>query len=220
MKIAIIRFALIGLLAVLPLQLNALDDFFASESSQPLGSFKKNVNSAPPEVKEAPLYQIGPQDSISIFVWGHPDLSTSAKVRPDGRITIPLVEDLPVTGRTPTELAREIEKVLATYVRDPLVVVMVSGILGPYERQIRILGEATRPQALPFIEGMTLLDLMIQVGGITDFAAGNKAKIIRTSESGQVEFQARLDDLIRDGDFSANMDLLPGDILIIPESWF
>ncbi len=221
MKNGIIRLTLIWVFIVLPINSIAQNNSSSAEEiPQAVDSAKKNEKIAPPKVEEAPYYQIGPKDSISIFVWGHPDLSTSAAVRPDGRITIPLVEDLPVTGRTPTELAREIEKHLSTYVRDPLVVVMVSGVLGPFDRQIRILGEAAQPQALPYIEGMTLLDLMIQVGGITDFAAGNKAKIIRTTKNGQIEFRARLDDLIRDGDFSANMDLLPGDILIIPESWF
>jgi len=173
-----------------------------------------------PSVEVAPFYLIGPKDSLTIFVWGHPDLSSSAVVRPDGRITLPLAEDIPVTNRTPTQLAREIEKVISTYVRDPIVSVTVSGFLGPYERQIRVLGEAANPQALPFIEGMTLLDLMIAVGGITDFAAGNKARIVRVESGEQQVFLARLDDLIRDGDISANIDLLPGDTLIIPESWF
>lgn len=174
-----------------------------------------------PKINEAPFYLIGPKDSLNIFVWRNTDLSRSVAVRPDGRISIPLVEDLPVTGKTPTQLARDIEKQLGLYIKDPIVTVIVSGFLGPFEKQIRVIGEATQPKALPFYEGMTLLDLMISVGGITEFASGNSAKIFRVSDKGeQQEFEARIEDLIKDGDITANVDMLPGDILIIPESWF
>ena len=163
-------------------------------------------------------YLIGPGDTVQIFVWRNPEVSQAVVVRPDGMITTPLVEDLPATGKTPTQLARDIEKVLETYIRQPIVTVIVGGGLGPYSEQIRVLGEAAHPQALTYKERMTLLDLMIQVGGITDFAAGNNAAILRVVDGKPTEYRVRLDDLLKDGDISANIDMLPGDILIIPES--
>jgi len=168
----------------------------------------------------APHYLIGPGDAFSIFVWRNPELSRGVVVRPDGRISIPLVEDLEVTGKTPTQLAREIEKKLAIYVKDPLVTVIVTGFLGPFSQQIRVIGEATKPQALPYRENVTVLDIMIAVGGLTEFASGNRAKLVRHTEEGQKEIPVRLEDLVKDGDISANIAVSPGDILIIPESWF
>ncbi len=165
-------------------------------------------------------YLIGPGDSVNVFVWRNPEVSTSVTVRPDGKITTPLVEDLPASGKTPTQLARDIEKSLATYIKEPIVTVIVGGFIGPYSEQIRVVGEAAKPQALPYRQKMTMLDLMIAVGGITDFADGNKASIVRFVDGKQRQFQVRLEDLIKDGDISANVDMLPGDILIIPESWF
>jgi len=164
-------------------------------------------------------YVIGTGDTVSVMVWRNPELSMSVPVRPDGRLTMPLVEDLMALGRTPNELARDIEKELAKYVRDPLVTVIVSGASSPFSEQIRILGEATRPQAIPYRQDMTVLDLMIIVGGITDFADGNKTVLVRGSEQGKM-YTVRLNDLIKRADFSANVDLKPGDVLIIPESWF
>jgi polysaccharide export outer membrane protein len=140
-------------------------------------------------------------------------------VRPDGKITAPLIEDLPALGKDPTTLARDIEKALSKYIRDPVVTVIVGGFNGPYSEQIRVVGEAQKPQALPFRQGMTLLDLMIAVGGLTDFADGNNATIMRTSEGGK-QYSVRLRDLVRRGDISANVDVKPGDILLIPQSWF
>jgi polysaccharide export outer membrane protein len=153
------------------------------------------------------------------MVWRNPELSMGVPVRPDGRLTMPLVEDLMALGRTPTELARDIERELAKYVRDPLVTVIVSGASGPFSEQIRILGEATRPQAIPYRQDMTLLDLMIIVGGITDFADGNKTVLVRGAEQGKM-YTLRINDLVKRGDFTANVDLKPGDVLIIPQSWF
>jgi len=174
-----------------------------------------------PEIAASPdyLYKIGPLDSVNVTVWRNPELSMSVTVRPDGKITGPLFEDLPALGKDPTTLARDIEKVLAKYVRDPVVTVIVGGFVGPYPEQIRILGEAGKPQALPYRQGMTLLDLMIAVGGLTDFADGNKATILRTSEGGK-QYAVRLKDLVKRGDISANVDVKPGDILLIPQSWF
>lgn len=169
---------------------------------------------------DTPLYLIGPGDSVGIFVWRNPELSQSVPVRPDGKITTPLVEDLQAAGKTPTELARDMEKVLATYIRDPIVTVIVTGFVGPYTQQIRVVGEATQPQALAYREDMSLLDVMIAVGGLTNFAAGNKATVVRVVEGKQQQFGVRIEDLIRDGDIGANVQMLPGDILIIPEAFF
>ena len=165
------------------------------------------------------LYKLGPLDSVNVIVWRNPELSTSVTIRPDGKITAPLIEDLPALGRDSTTLARDIEKALAKYIRDPVVTVIVGGFNGPYPEQIRVVGEAAKPQALTYRQGMTLLDLMIIVGGITDFADGNKASIMRTSEGGR-QYNVRLKDLIKRGDMSANVDVKPGDILLIPQSWF
>ncbi len=165
-------------------------------------------------------YLIGPGDSVQIFVWRNPEVSNTVLVRPDGKITAPLVEELAASGKTPAQLARDIEKVLSEYIKEPIVTVMVGGFVGPYSEQIRIIGEATNPQAIPYRENMTLLDVMIAVGGITEFAAGNKATIVRIVGDQQKEYRVKLNKLIRDGDISANADMLPGDILIIPESFF
>ena len=164
-------------------------------------------------------YVIGAGDSLNIIIWRNPELSMSVPVRPDGKVSAPLVEELPVQGKTPVEVAREVEKRLAVYVRDPVVTVLVTGFVGPYSEQIRVVGEAARPQALPYRVKMSMLDVMIAVGGLTDFADGNRATILRTSE-GNKQYTVRLRDLIKRGDVSANVDMRPGDILIIPQSFF
>jgi polysaccharide export outer membrane protein len=140
-------------------------------------------------------------------------------VRPDGRISTPLVEDLPAAGRNPSDLSRDLEKALGKFIRDPVVTVIVTGFQGPYSEQIRIVGEASRPQALPYRQNMTMLDVMIAVGGLTDFADGNGAVLVRGSEAGK-QYSVRLRDLVRRGDISANVPVRPGDVLIIPQSWF
>jgi polysaccharide export outer membrane protein len=164
-------------------------------------------------------YIIGPGDMLSIIVWRNPDLSTSIPVRPDGKISVPLVEDLVCIGKDSTTLARDIEKALSKYIREPIVTIEVTGFVGPYSEQIRVIGEAAHPQALPYKQNMTLLDVMIVVGGITDFADGNQAKLLRTSDGNKL-YGIRLKDLLRRGDISANVDVKPGDVLIIPQSWF
>jgi polysaccharide biosynthesis/export protein len=164
-------------------------------------------------------YQIGPLDSVNVIVWRNPELSMSVPVRPDGKITTPLIEDLPVLGRTSTELARDMEKALVKYIRDPVVTVIVTSFIGPTSQQIRVIGEAATPQILPYRTQMTLLDVMIAVGGITDFADGNGARIFRVAEGGKL-YSVRLKDLVKRGDITANVDMRPGDILIIPQSWF
>ena len=168
----------------------------------------------------APAYRIGPGDNLQVFVWRNPELTITLPVRPDGRITTPLIEDLDATGKTPTELAREIEEKLSVFIQDPLVSIIVTGFVGPLTQQVRVVGEAAVPQAIPFRANMTVLDVMIAVGGLTEFAAGNDAKIVRLVGGGQKVYRARLDDLLKDGDISANVAVLPGDVLIIPESIF
>ncbi|WP_348732543.1 XrtA/PEP-CTERM system exopolysaccharide export protein [Rheinheimera texasensis] len=165
-------------------------------------------------------YLIGPNDSVTIFVWRNPELSGSFIVRPDGKISTSLVEDVPVAGRTPTQFARDMEKILAKYIRDPVVTVSVSGFVGPFSEQVRVIGAAAKPQSYPYRQYMTVLDLMIASGGLTDFANGNGAKLVRVKNGKQMTYDVRLDDLVREGDISANVDILPGDIVIIPEAWF
>lgn len=164
-------------------------------------------------------YIIGPGDTVNIIVWRNPEISMSVPVRPDGRITAPLVEDLPAMGKDPTTLARDIEKELNKYIRDAVVTVVVTSFVGPYSEQIRVVGEAAKPQILAYRQKMTLLDVMIAVGGMTDFADGNNATILRTSE-GNRQYGVRIKDLVKRGDVSANVEMRPGDVLIIPQSWF
>lgn len=165
-------------------------------------------------------YIIGPGDNLNVFVWRNPELSTSVAVRPDGKFTTPLVEDLQASGKTPSALAREIEKKLGEYIRDPLVTVTVGGFVGEYKEQVRVVGEAAKPAAIPYRKDMTVLDVMIDVGGLTEFAAGNRASIVRVAGDGHEQYRVRLEDLIKDGDIDANVAMQPGDILIIPEAWF
>jgi len=176
---------------------------------------------APTGMAEPPLtYRIGPGDNIRIFVWGNPGLSDSVPVRPDGRISIPLIEDLEVTDKTPSEVGREIEKRLATYVQDPLVTVIVTEFVGPFTQQVRVVGAASEPAAIPYRANLSVLDVMIEVGGLTEFAAGNRTTLVRQEGDAQQQYRVRLDDLIKDGDISANVAMRPGDVLIIPESFF
>ena len=165
-------------------------------------------------------YLIGPGDSVNITVWRNPEVSGSVPVRPDGKITTPLVEDLQASGKTSTELARDIEKALAKFIQQPVVTVIVTGFVGTYGQQIRVIGQAAKPQALPYRSDMSLMDVLIAVGGVTEFASGNKANIIRTVDGKQQKIAVRLDDLIKDGDISANLSMRPGDILVVPESFF
>lgn len=164
-------------------------------------------------------YIIGAGDSVNIIVWRNPELSMSVPVRPDGKISTPLIEELTAQGKTSAALAREIESQLGKYVRDPVVTVIVTGFVGPYSEQIRVVGEAAKPQVLAYKQNMTVLDVMIAVGGLTDFAAGNDATILRNAE-GNKQYSVRLKDLIKRGDISANVEMKPGDILIIPQSFF
>ncbi|SLN69133.1 Polysialic acid transport protein KpsD precursor [Oceanibacterium hippocampi] len=169
---------------------------------------------------DTPDYLIGPGDTLQVFVWRNEDLSVSVPVRPDGKISVPLIEDLVAAGKTPTQLARDIEDRLKQFIQTPIATVIVTGFLGPLNQQVRVVGEAAEPQAIPYRERMTILDVMIEVGGLTEFAAGNKAIVVRSYTGEKQNFRVRLDDLLRDGDVTANVPVLPGDILIIPQSWF
>jgi len=181
-----------------------------------------------PELPPAPpasslpsaAYRIGPGDSLNIFVWRNPELTVTVPVRPDGRVSIPLVEDVVAVGKTPADLAREYEQRLSKYIKEPIVTVIVEGFVGPIPDQVRIIGEAAQPRSLPYRADMTVLDAMIAVGGLTRYAAGNDSVIVRTVNGVQNTYAVHLSDLIRDGDISSNVALQPGDILIIPQRLF
>jgi polysaccharide export outer membrane protein len=179
----------------------------------PMGS-----GTAPPDTSGS--YIIGPGDSLNVFVWRNPELSVTVPVRPDGKISAPLVEDMVAAGKSPTQLARDIEGVLGEYVRDPNVTVIVGEFVGTFTEQIRVVGQATQPRSLAYRDRMTVLDAMIEVGGLTPQAAGNRAKLVRWENGKQVDIPVRLHDLLNKGKIEANMLLQPGDVLIIPESVF
>jgi len=170
--------------------------------------------------QESPGYRIGPGDTLRIFVWGNPGLSDTVPVRPDGKVSIPLIEDLEVTNKTPTEAAREIESQLSKFVQDPLVTVIVTDFVGPFNQQVRVVGATAEPSAIQYRHNLTVLDVMIEVGGLDEFAAGNQTILVRTEGEDQAQYRIRLDDLIKDGDISANILMRPGDIIIIPERFF
>lgn len=172
------------------------------------------------EEQPTPDYLIGAGDGLSIFVWRNPELGISLPVRPDGKISSPLIEDLQAAGKTPTQLARDIEEELKKFIQDPIVTVIVTGFVGPFDQQVRVVGEAAQPAAIPYRDDMTVLDVMIAVGGLTQFAAGNRTVVVRQVEGESRSFRVRLDDLLKDGDVSANVDMLPGDVVIVPQSFF
>jgi len=178
------------------------------------------LDTAPPASQSGDSYLIGPGDDLNIFVWRNPDLSTHIPVRPDGKISIPLVEDVTAIGKTPTTLAREIENKLRVYVKDPIVTVIVSQFVGPFAQQVRVIGEAAQPRAIPYRRNMSLLDVVIEVGGLTRFAAGNRAVIVRNVDGKSVSMKVHLADLVSDGDIADNVAMRPGDILIIPQRYF
>lgn len=185
-----------------------------------LAGCASRLAAAPPDDDPGGDYLIGAGDSVNIIVWRNPEVSLSVTVRPDGKISTPLVEDLPASGRTSSQLARDIEQALSKFILQPVVTVIVTSFTGPYDQQIRVIGAAAKPQALAYRRGMSLMDVLIAVGGITDFAAGNKASIIRSKDGQQSKLRVRLDDLLKDGDISANVAMRPGDVLLIPESFF
>jgi len=176
---------------------------------------------APPPGPTAasPDYVIGPGDALQIFVWRNPELTTSVPVRPDGKISTPLVEDMPAVGKTPTRLARDIEKVLAVYVKQPQVNVIVTQPASAYS-QVKVIGQVQHAAAVPYREGMTVMDAVLAVGGLTTFAAGNRAQLVRTVDGKQFELHVKLDALLNHGDMSQNLPVRPGDVLVVPESRF
>ncbi|PLX63053.1 MAG: sugar ABC transporter substrate-binding protein [Sedimenticola selenatireducens] len=178
------------------------------------------VTSDQPQVAPDFDYIIGPGDELNIFVWGNQELTVTVTVRPDGKITTRLVEDIEASGKTPTQLARDVEAAYSEYVKNAVVTVIVDEFVGVPTQQVRVVGEAAEPLSVPFRKHMTLLDLMIQVGGLTEFADGNKSVLIRNINGEQQIYNVRLEDLVEDGDISANLALMPGDIMIIPEAWF
>ncbi|HEV7290625.1 XrtA/PEP-CTERM system exopolysaccharide export protein [Sphingomonas sp.] len=167
-------------------------------------------------------YVIGPLDTLQIFVWRNQELSAEVQVRPDGRITTPLVSDMPAVGKTPAMLADDLKYALGEYIKDPIVSVVVKSFSGTFSQQVRIVGATEKPASLPYRANMTLLDAMIAVGGLSEFAAGNRARLIRYDKGTgkQREYKVRLSDLLKNGDTSANVRLEPGDVIIIPESMF
>ena len=185
------------------------------------GLMRSSTYPPAPRSAETPdhRYKIGPLDTLNVVVWRNPELSSTVTVRPDGRISTPLVEDVLAAGKNPADLSREIEQLLGRVIRDPVVTVVVGTFQGVFNDQIRIVGEATRPQSVAFRQSMTMLDVMIQAGGLTDFADGNGAVLVRGSEAGK-QYSVRLKDLLKRGDISANVDVKPGDIIIVPQSWF
>ena len=175
---------------------------------------------APAAAPIDPDYVIGPGDTVQVFVWRNPELSVTVPVRPDGKISTPLVEDMVAVGRTSSQLAREVEKVLAEYIRSPQVNIIVTNPLST-NSQIKVVGEVATPQSVPYRRGLTALDVILAVGGLTEFAAGNRAKIVRKDENGKArEIKVRLDALVRKGKIAENVDVAPGDVLIVPESFF
>jgi len=171
-------------------------------------------------VQSSREYVIGPGDSLDVFVWRNEELSSRIPVRPDGRISTPLVEDMVAVGKTPTQLARDIEKVLGEYIRTPKVNVIVTSAASA-NSQVRVVGQAVTPRALPYRDGLTVMDVVIAVGGLSEFAAGNRAKIMRENSGGKPkEIKVRLRDLLDKGDLRQNHTMQPGDVLVIPESRF
>lgn len=164
-------------------------------------------------------YIIGPGDTLQVFVWRNPELSTTVPVRPDGKISTPLVEDMVAVGKTPSALARDVEKVLAEYVRSPQVNIIVTQPVSTFS-QVKVIGQVVRPQALAYREGMTALDAVLAVGGLAPFASGNRAKVIRTENGKQREIKVKLDNVVNKGEMATNVLLKAGDVLVVPESVF
>ena len=165
-------------------------------------------------------YKIGPLDTVQVFVRNEPDLSVTVPVRPDGMISTPLVDDMVAAGKTATQLGKDIAGKLRSYVNDPVVTVMVSTFAGPFDQQVRVVGEAVKPQAIPYRANMTVLDVMIEAGGLTKFADGNRSVLVRRTKEGEQSYNVRVGDLLKDGDIGANIAVMPGDVIIIPQSWF
>lgn len=203
-------FAFAALAIALPAMVACTSNIGPADGS-PAPAISKTVSSE---------YQIGPGDSLQVFVYESPTLSTTVPVRPDGRISMPLVPDIIAAGKTPMQLSKDIADVLKVYVKDPNVSVIVHSFNGTFDRQIRVIGEASQPMALPYSDHMTVLDVMIAAKGLTKYAAGNSAVIVRRVGDKQNSIKVRLSDLLREGDVSQNIEMQPGDTLIIPQTFF
>jgi polysaccharide biosynthesis/export protein len=175
---------------------------------------------APDVYSSAPEYLIGPGDSLQVFVWRSAELSVTVPVRPDGRFSMPLLQDVQAAGKSPSQVADEIKRGLGDFVRDPMVTVIVQNVQGVGAGKVSVIGEATTPKSIPYRAGLTLLDVMIDVGGLTQFANGNDARLVRVVNGRPKEFRLRVADLVKDGDTTANVELAPGDVVRIPERWF
>jgi polysaccharide export outer membrane protein len=211
------RLALMGLLMAALTACTTFDELTGNGFEQ---APSEGISRDELQSQEYPEYVIGPYDQLQIFVWRSEELSTSVAVRPDGRISTPLISDMVAAGKSPTQLANDIEQELREYVRSPDVTVIVQGFSSTFDQQVRILGEAQQPSAIPYQAGMTTLDVMISVGGLTEFAAGNRAKLIRNRGGAKETYRLRLGDLLRNGDVTADVPLQPGDVILIPESLF
>lgn len=182
---------------------------------------KAPVGPRAPEIYSgASDYQIGPGDSLQIFVWRSAELSVTVPVRPDGRFSMPLLQEVAAAGKTPSQVADEVKRGLGAFVRDPVVTVIVLNAQGAGQGKVSVIGEATTPKSVPYRAGLTLLDVMIEVGGLTEFANGNDARLVRVTNGRPKEFRVRVADLMKDGDTTANIELVPGDVIRIPERWF
>ncbi len=191
----------------------------AAQTDGPVPSTSAATAQAPASTTVGPDYIIGPGDSLQVFVWRNPELTAAIPVRPDGKISTPLVEDMVAVGKTPSQLARDVEKVLSQYVRSPQVNIIVTQPAGTFG-QIKVIGQVLRPQSIPYHEGMTVMDAVLAAGGMGQFAAGNRAKVVRTENGKQHEIKIKLSSLVNDGDMKQNINLQPGDVVVVPESRF
>jgi polysaccharide export outer membrane protein len=173
----------------------------------------------PAESKVADDYVIGPGDTLQVYVWRNPELTVTVPVRPDGKISTPLVEDMVAVGKTPSQLARDVEKVLGEYVRSPQINVIVTQPMAAFS-QVKVIGQVVRPQSIAYREGLTVLDAVLAVGGLGPFAAGNRAKVVRLENGKSREIKVKLSALVNGGDMTQNIGLRPGDVIVIPESRF
>jgi polysaccharide biosynthesis/export protein len=194
--------------------------FIAAAMILVLGGCGRELPPSADQSGPVPEYRIGPGDALQIFVWRNPELSITVPVRPDGRISIPLVQDVVAYNKTPMELGGEIQQKLKQFVQDAEVTVIVQSFVGPFTQQVRVIGEASKPSAVPYRANMTVLDVMIQVGGLTKFAAGNRAVIVRRVNGEEHTYPVYIDSLINDGEVKYNAPMEPGDILIIPQTYF
>jgi polysaccharide export outer membrane protein len=194
---------------------------FVLALAAPVKAPAQSLAAAGAKAPDASTYLIGPGDDLQVFVWKNPELSSQALVRPDGKITAPLVQDIQAQGKTPGQLAADLKLALSNYIQDPVVTVLVKAVAAPTNSAaIRVIGAAVTPKTVPYHAGMTLLDVMIEVGGLNTFASGNRAMLIRRENNGFRTYRVHLADLVRDGKLKANMNLEPGDVIRIPERWF